>query len=174
MRFSTSRYLVVACHKFSHFKPRVLLLDFTQNCCSLLKVKFPSNTGQFRWVTRASRYHVFITKLLKQNLMSEVVELFRIPRTMLKILYFIEEYQFFQTSLGINFFLIGRENLFIHRLGRRDLGQRRHFKQICKLGKPPGHIPPEHLNEVLLHFNYFSQLKMLFIIKLLSELKINY
>ena len=45
--------------------------------------------GQFKWVTREARYQISITKLLKQNLMSQVVELFRRPRTMLRITYFM-------------------------------------------------------------------------------------
>ena len=45
--------------------------------------------GQFKWVTREARYHISIVKLLKQNLVSQVAELFRRPRTMQKIPYFM-------------------------------------------------------------------------------------
>ena len=100
---SFSRYFAVACHKLSHFNLRVFTFDFTWNCCRLLEAKFSRNLGQFKRVTRETRYHVSIAELLKQNLMIQVAELFRRPRTMLKILYFSGDQKFFQKSPGINF-----------------------------------------------------------------------
>ena len=51
--------------------------------------------------------NISIAKLLKWNLMSQVVEFFRRPRTMLKILYFSGDHQFFQNPPGINFLMTG-------------------------------------------------------------------
>ena len=100
---SFSRYFAVACHKLSHFNLRVFTFDFTWNCCRLLEAKFSRNLGQFKWVTRETRYHVSIADLLKRNLMSQVAELLRRPRTMLKILYFSGDQKYFQKSPRINF-----------------------------------------------------------------------
>ena len=98
------KYLVVACHKLSHFNSRLFKLDFTWKCCRLLEAsKFSRHPGQFNWVTRETRYHVSIAELFKRNLMSQVTKLFRRPRTMLKILYFSQDHQFFQKSPGIKF-----------------------------------------------------------------------
>ena len=112
MRFYLPRYSVVVCHKLKHLNPRVYTLDFIWNCWRLLEAKrFLRNHRQFKWFTRETRYHVSITKLLKGNLMSRTAELFWRPRTILKILYFSGDYQFFQKSLEIKFFDQGR-NLF--------------------------------------------------------------
>ena len=54
--------------------------------CRLLEAKkFSRNLGQFKWVARETRYCISIAELLKRNLMNQVAELFRRPRTMLKI-----------------------------------------------------------------------------------------
>ena len=50
------------------------------------------------------RYHVFIVELLKRNLMSQVTEWFRRPRTMLKILYVSGNQEFFQKPPEIKLF----------------------------------------------------------------------
>ena len=69
----------------------------------------------FKWVTRETRYHVSIAKLLKRNLMSQVVELFGRPRTMLKMLCFIGDHQFFRNSPGVKF-LYDRDRKLFHLL----------------------------------------------------------
>ena len=61
------------------------------------------NLGQFRYVTRETRYHVSITELLIWSLYSQVAELVRRTRTMLKILYFSRGYEFFKILSGIKF-----------------------------------------------------------------------
>ena len=98
------RYSAVACHKLNRFNSRVFTLDFTWNCCRLLEAKkFWRNPGQFKWVTRETRYCISIAELLRRNLMRQVAELFRRPRAMLKILYFSGDHHFFQKSPRINF-----------------------------------------------------------------------
>ena len=65
----------------------------------LLEVKnFLINPGQFKQVTKETRYHISITELLKQNPRSQIAVLFQRPRTMLKILYFSWDRQFLQKS----------------------------------------------------------------------------
>ena len=98
------KYSGVACHKLNRFNSRVFTLDFTWNCCRLLEAKkFWRNPGQFKWVTRETRYCISIAELLKRNLMRQVAELFQRPRTMLKILYFSGDHHFFQKWQRINF-----------------------------------------------------------------------
>ena len=53
--------------------------------------------------------------------MDQVAELFQRPRTILKILYFSGDDQFFQNSPGIKFFMIELENFFIYWPGRHNL-----------------------------------------------------
>ena len=67
----------------------------------VLGEEFSMNSGQFRCNTKETRYHVSIAGHLMQNLWSQVAELVRRPRTMVKILYFRGGHQFFQISLGI-------------------------------------------------------------------------
>ena len=63
------RYLAVACHKLSHSNSQVFILDSTWNCCRLKEAKrFTRNPGQFKCVTRETRYHVSIAELLIPNL----------------------------------------------------------------------------------------------------------
>ena len=66
-------------------------------------------------VTRETRCHVSIAKLLIQNLMSHVAELFRRPGTMLEIFYFSGDNQFFQKVPRIKF-LYGRGRELLHLL----------------------------------------------------------
>ena len=77
-----------------------------------------------------------------QNSLNKVVELFRRPSTMLEILYFNSDRQFFRKSPGIKFFY----DFFIYWLGRHNLRPGRHFQQNYWLGKPPGHISLGHLD----------------------------
>ena len=94
------RYLTVTCHNLSHFNSRLFILDFTWNCCWLQEAtKFLSNPGQFKCVTRETRYHVYIKELLIRSPWSQVAELVQRPWTMLKILYFSGARQFFHVSL---------------------------------------------------------------------------
>ena len=93
-RFYLSRYFALACHKSSHFNSRVVTLDFTWNCFKFMKAKnFSKNPGQFRWVIRETRH--FNPSRNSQNGISEP-RLFQRPRTMLKILNFNGDHQFFQ------------------------------------------------------------------------------
>lgn len=103
-----SSYLAVASHKLSQIHSWIFTLDSTWSSCRLLGAKKISrNPGQYKWVTRETRYRISIAELLKRNLMSQVAELLRKLKTMLKIFYFSRDYQFFQKSLGIK--LISRK-----------------------------------------------------------------
>ena len=83
-------------HKLNHFTSQVVILDFFGNCRRLKEAKkFSTNPGQFKYVTRETAYHVSIAELLIQDLKSQVVELVRRPRTMLKIFYFSRGHQLF-------------------------------------------------------------------------------
>ena len=65
----------------------------------LLEAKnFLINPGQFKQVTKETRYHISTTELLKQNPRRQIAVLFQRPRTMLKILYFSWDRQFLQKS----------------------------------------------------------------------------
>ena len=79
-----------------------------------------------------------------QNSLNKVVELFRRPSTMLEILYFNSDRQFFRKSPGIKFFY----DFFFYWLGRHNLRPGRHFQQNYWPGKPPGHISLGHLDRV--------------------------
>ena len=61
---------------------RAFKLDFMCNCFGLL------GTGKFSRVTIETRYHVFIVELTIQSLKSQVVEIVRWPRALMKISYF--------------------------------------------------------------------------------------
>ena len=107
---------LMACHNLSHFNSRVVILDFTWNCCRLRKAKtFSRNPGQFKCVTRKAKYHLPIGELLKRNLSSQVAELVQRLRTMLKILYFSGGHQILQISQAIKS-LCGRGRILIHLL----------------------------------------------------------
>ena len=94
----------MTCHKPSYLNSRIFILDFTCDCCRLLGAeKLSQHSSQFKWVTRETRYRVSIAKLLKRNLMSQVVELFGRPSTILKMPYFSGDHQFFQKSPGVKF-----------------------------------------------------------------------
>ena len=80
--------------------------------------------------------------------MSQVVELFRRIRTMLKIFYFSGHHQFFHNSPGINFSYDRGSTFFIYWQGKHNLELGRHFQQNYQPGRPPGSIPPEHLDRV--------------------------
>ena len=85
-----------------HYNSRVFILDFNWNCCRLQEAKkFSRNPGQFKCVTRKTRYHVSIAELLIRNLWIQVVELVWRTRNMLKIPYFRGGHQIFQISPGI-------------------------------------------------------------------------
>ena len=60
----------------SHLISRVIVLGYL-------------GTRKFSRVTILTRYHVSIVELTKQDLKSEVVKLFRGPRTLIKIFYFV-------------------------------------------------------------------------------------
>ena len=112
-------------HKLSHFNSRISTFDFTWNCCELLEARtFWRNTGQFKWVTRKSRYHLFI---VIRNLKSQVAELVQRPTIMLKILYFSWGNQFFQISPGISLFMTKVGSFFVYYSGRHNLGLGRQF-----------------------------------------------
>ena len=99
------RYSEVACHKLSHFNSHIFILWFTWNCCSLQEAKkFSRNPGQFKCDTRETRYHASIAELLIRNPWSQIEELVRRSRTMLKISYFNGWQQFFQISPRIKSF----------------------------------------------------------------------
>ena len=139
----------MACQKLNPFNSRVFTLNFTWNCCRLLEArKFSRNPGLFKWATRETRYHISIIELLKRNLMSQVAELFRRPRTMLKMPYFSGDHQFFQKSLGINFLYDRARELSIYWSGRHNLGPGGHFQQNNYPGRPPRRIWLGHLGRV--------------------------
>ena len=49
----------MVCHKLSHFSSWVFIIDFPGNCRRLREdKKFSRNPGQFKCVTRETRYHV--------------------------------------------------------------------------------------------------------------------
>ena len=76
-RFYFSSYSAVVCHKLSRFNSRIFTLGFTWDSCRLLGTeKFLRKSGQFKWVTRETRYHISITELLKRNLLGQVAKLF--------------------------------------------------------------------------------------------------
>ena len=82
-----------------------------------------------------------IAEVLKRNLMSQVAELFRRPRTMLKIHYFSGYQKFFPKSPGIKF-LYDRGRILFHSLSK-------HFQQNhYQLEKPLGHTITGHLDKV--------------------------
>ena len=85
-------------------------------------------------VTRETRYHVSIAELLKQNLMSHVPGLFRRPRTILKLLFFSGDKQFFKKLPAINVLYDLVLTLFIYWPGKHNLGPRRYFQQITNQG----------------------------------------
>ena len=96
------RHSAVACHKLSQFNSRVFIFDLTWNCCRLQVAKrFSENAGQFKCVTRETRYHISIVEFWIWNLYSQVAELVQRPRIMLKILYFSRCHQILQISRGI-------------------------------------------------------------------------
>ena len=102
--------------------------------------KFSRNLDQFKWVTKEARYHVPIAEVLKRNLMSQIAELFRRPRIMLKIHYFSGYQKFFQKSPGIKF-LYDRGRILFHSLSK-------HFQQnYYQLEKPLGHTITGHLDK---------------------------
>ena len=63
--------------------------------------KFSRSPGQFKCVTKETRYPVSIAEFLIRNLQRQVAELVKRPRTMLKILFIRRGPQFFQISPGI-------------------------------------------------------------------------
>ena len=69
------------------------------------------------------------------------------PRTILQILYFCGDHQFFQISPGIKS-LYDLVNLFIYWPGRYNLGSGRQFQQIYRAWKPPGYISLAHSDKV--------------------------
>ena len=65
-RFYFWRYSAMACH---YFNSRVFILEFTWNCCRLQEAKtFSRNPGQFKCVTRETRYRVSVPELLIRNI----------------------------------------------------------------------------------------------------------
>ena len=117
--------------------------------CRLLESKkFLRNPGQFKQVTRKTRYHISIAELLKRNLMSQVAKLIQRPKVMLKILHFSEDQQFFQKLWVIKFLYNRGKELFQSLTGRHNFIPGRPFQQYCRLGKPPGCISPGHLDRV--------------------------
>ena len=115
--------------KWSHkIYSRLFTLDLTWNCRRLLEAKkFSRSPGQFKWVTREQDI-AYPSRGSKNGIMRQVAELFRRPRTMLKILWFIGDYQFFQKSAGIKCF---------HDPVRKNLGPGKHVQQNFRLEKPP-------------------------------------
>ena len=61
---------------------------------------FPKNLVQFIWITREARYHVSMAALTIRNLKSQVAELARRSRTLMKILEFSGEQQFPKNHRG--------------------------------------------------------------------------
>ena len=85
IRFSLSRYSVVACHKLGQFNSQVFTLNLMSNCCRLYGAKkFSKRLAQFIWVTRETRYHVSIAVLTVRNRKIQVGELARKPTTLMK------------------------------------------------------------------------------------------
>ena len=136
-----SRCSVVTCHKPSHFNSRIFTLDFTWNCCRQLEAKkFSRRPAQFKCVTKETRYYVSIAELFKQNLMSQVAELFRRPMIMLKIPYFSGGHKSFEKSPGIKFFIT--RVIFFSFIGQRGLiwDRRDIFSKIIDRGSSPEHL----------------------------------
>ena len=135
------RYLVVACHKLSHyFNLQVtLILGFTWNCCRLQEAKkFSRNPGQSNCLTRETRYQV--SRNSKYGISRAKLQNSPRPRTMLKILYFSGSHQSFEISLGIKSLYDRVEKLFIYWPGRHNFGLERQFQQTYQLGKSLGHL----------------------------------
>ena len=86
----------------------------------------------------------------KRNLMGQVSELFRRPRTMLKILSFSGDHKFFQKSRQIIPSMIRVANFLIYWPGRHNLELGIHFHQIDQAGWPSERISTEHFDRV--HF----------------------
>ena len=82
------------------------------------------------------------------SLMDQVSELFRRPRTMLKIQSFSGDHKFFQKSPQIISSMIRVANFFIYWPGRHNLELGIHFQQIDEAGWPPGCISTEHFDRV--------------------------
>ena len=78
--------------------------------------------------------------------MSQVAEVFRRPRTMLKIFYSSGDHQLFQKSLGIKFlydWVIDRFHLLTGEAQLETEGEGL-FQQNHRAKKAPGHISPAH------------------------------
>ena len=101
-------------------------------------------------ITIETRYHVFIVELVIENLKSQVVELVRWPRILIKISNLSGDQHFFQNSPGIKSHYDRVENFSIYLPGRDILGARRQFQETYWQGKPSGHISPGHLDRVSL------------------------
>ena len=141
MRLYFWRYLVVACHKLSHYFDLqvTLILGFTWNCCRLQEAKkFSRNPGQSNCLTRETRYQV--SRNSKYGISRAKLQNSPRPRTMLKILYFSGSHQSFEISLGIKSLYDRVEKLFIYWPGRHNFGLERQFQQTYQLGKSLGHL----------------------------------
>ena len=76
--------------------------------------------SRFKWVTRETSYQLSIENLSIRNLKSQVVELVQRPTTILKVLYFSADNQFYQYSPGIKT-LYNRGNFFLLFIGREGI-----------------------------------------------------
>ena len=122
--------------KISHFNSRPFLLDFTWNCCRLLKVKkFSRKPGHFKWVAKETRCRISIGELMRRNLRNQFAKLFWRPRAMLKIL---GTTNFSKIHRGKSFFMTGIENFLIYWPGRHNLSKGGTFRKIMNLGSHRG------------------------------------
>ena len=151
---------------------RAFLLDFAWNCGRLLEAKnFSRNPGQFKWVTRKSRYHVSLTELVKRNLMIQDAKLFWRPTTMLKISYFSWDQHFFQKLPGTKFLCDRGLELFHYLPGRHNLRMESHFQQYCQPRKLLARISPRHLDRVFFKTSQIHLKKDAYHVTSLTRLK---
>ena len=158
----------MACHKRSQFNSLVFIPAFMWNCCRLQEVKkFSRNPVQ-------SNYVNLITELLTQNLLSQIAELARRPRIMLKILYFSGNHQFFFTGVKVSLWpgrktcsFIGRGSIIWGRGGN-------FFQDIYQPEKPPWRISPGHLDRVFSeHILTINQILIIILTNFVTLLKIS-
>ena len=86
---------MLALLKHELLNSKIFTLYFTSNCFRLL------GTRKFSKAAIETTYHIFIVELTIQNLKSQVDELVRGPRALIKIFYFSGSQYVFQNSLGI-------------------------------------------------------------------------
>ena len=151
-------------HKLSHFNLWAFTLDFTWNYCRLLEPKnFSRNPDQYKWITRETRYPVFIAELLIENFKCQVVELVQRPTTMLEDTLFQWELLIFSKFTGGKVSLWPRSKTFLF-IGRGGIiwYQRSNFSKLIHRGRYRG-ISQGHLDRVCKILLHSKMVHLLFI-----------